>query len=58
MLNDPENPLVFFILFIHSLETFLYDVLHRSMIKKDMTKCTNLGPFAKVLGKILVGQSA
>lgn len=31
ILNDPENPLVWLILFIHSMETFVYDVLHQSM---------------------------
>ena len=58
ILSDPKNPLVVFILYAYSLETFLYSVLNRALMENDSKKIKTLGPFAKVLGKILQSSSA
>jgi hypothetical protein len=52
-LNNPENPLVILIMYIYTLETFIYYEINKGLRTKDTSKARTLGPFSKVLGYIL-----
>jgi hypothetical protein len=52
-LSDPENPIVVFILYIYSLETFLYRILNEASRKKIDQCIPTLGPYCLILGTIL-----
>ena len=39
--------------YIHSMETFIYKDLKKASLNKDITKVKTLGPYAYVLGEIL-----
>jgi hypothetical protein len=51
--NDPEHQDVKAILFLYSLESFLYPRLNRISIEKDKSSIDTLGPFAVALTKII-----
>ena len=53
ILEDIKHPITKFILYLHSLETFLYKDLKNASIKKDQSKILTLGPYALVLSYIL-----
>lgn len=52
-LSDPENPIVIFMLYIYSLETFLYRILNEASRKKIEQCIPTLGPYSLILGTIL-----
>ena len=41
------------LIYIHSMETFIYKDLKKASLQKDITKVKTLGPYAKVIGTIL-----
>ncbi len=41
------------LLYIHSMETFIYKDLKKACLQKDITKVKTLGPYAAVMGRIL-----
>ena len=53
LLNNPEFPLVILIIYIYTMETFIYFEINKGLRTKDTTKASTLGPFAKILGYIL-----
>ena len=52
-LNDPNNPLVILIIYIFTMETFVYFEINKGLRNKDTCKAATLGPFAKILGYIM-----
>ena len=52
-LNNPENPLVILIIYIYTMETFIYCEINKGLRTKNTAKASTLGPYAKVLGYIL-----
>ena len=53
-LEDPNSPAVKVILYIYTLETFIYKALNRASRTKDLSKSETLGPYALALGDILL----
>jgi hypothetical protein len=51
--NDPEHEDVKAILFLYSLESFLYPRLNKISIEKDLSSIETLGPFAVALTRII-----
>ena len=54
-LRDPETDLVKGMLYIFSMQTFIYESLTKAARTCDMTKKNSLGPFARVMSEILTG---
>ena len=52
-LHDPDHPVTQIMVYIHSMETFIYKDLKKASLNKDITKVKTLGPYAYVLGEIL-----
>ena len=52
-LLNPNSKLTQNILYLHSMETFIYHLINIASLNKDKTKITSLGPFAVVLQRIL-----
>ena len=53
ILRDPSANIVCGLLYIFSMETFLYSTLNTATRENDNTKIFTLGPMARVLGTIL-----
>lgn len=53
-LHDPSANITQLILYIFSLETFVYKVVVEATRNKDMSKAKTLGPFARVLSEIIL----
>jgi O-antigen/teichoic acid export membrane protein len=53
ILTDPANPLVVLILYIYSMETFIFPVIMRASGTGDKSKVNNLGPYTLVLSEII-----
>ena len=53
ILHDPDHPVTQTLIYIHSMETFIYGDLKKASLNKDITKIKTLGPYAYVLGEIL-----
>ena len=52
-MTDPENNLVRLILYIYSLDSFLFSAVDYALKSGDMSKTSTLGPYAKILGSAL-----
>jgi hypothetical protein len=52
-LSDPERPLTKLILFLYSMETYLYNQINLGSRIKDKTKIQTLGPYSFVLSWIV-----
>ena len=53
ILENLHHPITKFILYLHTLETFLYKDLKTASREKDESKIMTLGPYALVLSYIL-----
>ena len=53
ILFDPDHPVTQTLIYIHSMETFIYKDLKKASLEKDITKVKTLGPYAVGLGTIL-----
>lgn len=52
-LAKPKDPMTQFLLYMWSLETFIYDDVNKALRFKDENSVENLGPFCFCLSKIL-----
>lgn len=53
VLSDPTNPLVILVLYIYSMETFVYPTINSGLRLGDKTKAKTLGPFTLVFSEII-----
>ena len=51
--SDPESGLTKLILYLYSMQTFLYGEINRASRNKDKTKIKTLGPYSFVLSWIV-----
>ena len=51
--DDPEHPHVKAILFVYSLESFLFNVINRSSRDKDTSVISTMGPFSVTISEII-----
>ena len=51
--SDPEHPDVKAILFIYTMESFLFKKLNRASREKDASVIKTLGPFAVVISRVI-----
>lgn len=52
-LMQPNNPICGLILYIFSMDTFIYEALKEAALNEDTSKVQNLGAFAWVLSYII-----
>lgn len=53
ILSDPNNPLVLLVLYIYSMETFVFPTIMRASRTGDKSKAKTLGPYTLVLSEIM-----
>ena len=53
MLHNSYHPVTQTLLYIHSMETFIYKDLKKASLNKDISKVKTLGPFAYAMTRIL-----
>jgi len=53
ILSNPDHPLVKILLYIYSMETFIFSAMNRTSREKDFSKITFYGPLASALGFII-----
>jgi hypothetical protein len=53
ILKDPKHPVNIIIMYLYSLDTFIYASLNYALKHGDETMISSLGPFAYVLERIL-----
>ena len=53
VLEDINHKVTQTLLYIHTMETFIYKELKLASLKKDCTKILSLGPYASVLSFII-----
>ena len=53
ILSDPSHPFVKSLLYIYSMQTFIYSELNAASRNKDKSKLKFYGPFASALGFII-----
>jgi hypothetical protein len=53
ILDNSEHPVTQTLIYIHSMETFIFGDMKKASLNKDITKVKTLGPYADVLAKIL-----
>jgi len=53
MLENTYHPVTQTLLYIHSMETFIYKDLKKASLNKDISKVKSLGPYAYALSTIL-----
>ena len=53
ILDDPSHPVTQTLIYIHSMETFIYKDLKKASLQKDISKVKSLGPYAWVMIEIL-----
>ena len=53
ILHDPDHPVTQTLIYIHSMETFIYGDLKKASLNKEITKVKTLGPYAFVMKIIL-----
>ena len=53
ILQNPDHPVTQTLIYIHSMETFIYGDLKKASLNKDITKVKTLGPYALVIGTVL-----
>jgi hypothetical protein len=54
ILHNPFHPVTETLIYIHSMETFIYKDLKKASLQKDITKVKTLGPYAYAMAEILV----
>lgn len=52
-MSNPENKFVRLIIYIFSMDTFLFSAVNYAIKFRDMIKTSTLGPYAKILGSAL-----
>ena len=55
MLNDANNQVTKAIMYLYSMETFIYTAINRASRNQDETKVRTLGPYAVLLAQIVYG---
>ena len=53
ILYDPDHLVTQTLIYIHSMETFIYGDMKKASLNKDIKKVKTLGPYAWALGMIL-----
>jgi hypothetical protein len=53
ILLDSDHLVTQTLIYIHSMETFIYKDMKKASLQKDITKVKTLGPYAFVISKIL-----
>jgi hypothetical protein len=53
ILCDDDHPVTKTLIYIYSMETFIYGDLKRACLERDYTRVKNLGPYAKAMGQII-----
>ena len=53
ILLDSTHPVTQTLIYIHSMETFIYKDLKKASLNKDIKKVKTLGPYAFVLSQII-----
>ena len=53
ILSDPNNPFVKTLVYIYSMESFVYYEMNKASRTKDVSKIKFYGPFASALGYII-----
>lgn len=56
--QDPNSPLVHFIIYLYTIEPPLYSAVNRAQIQMDLSLVDQLGPFSFVLNAILSSSEA
>ena len=58
ILHDPSHKVTQTLIYIHSMETFIYKDLKKASLQKDVTKILTFGPYAYaitlIIGKALL----
>ena len=52
---DPTHPVTQTLIYIHSMETFIYKDLKKASLNKDIKKVKTLGPYAYAIALIISG---
>ena len=53
ILCNPGHPVTHTLIYIYTMETFIYGDLKKASLNKDISKVKTLGPYAFVLSKII-----
>ena len=53
ILGNPDHPVTKTLIYIHSMETFIYAELKKACLQRDCSRVKTLGPYAWVLGEII-----
>ena len=53
ILSDPENEFVQTLLYIYSMESFVFKEMNKATRDKDITKIEYYGPYASALGYVI-----
>ena len=53
ILKNIDHPVTKTLIYIHSMETFIYGELKKSCLIRDCSRVKTLGPYAYVLGYII-----
>ena len=52
-LHDPKHPLPSLLVYLHSMESFIYQQLQRSTVQNDAALIDGLGPYAWAFQRIV-----
>ena len=55
MLSDANNDITKAIMYLYSMETFIYTAINRATREQDESKVRTLGPYAVLLAQVLYG---
>ena len=50
ILGDPDHPVSKTLIYIHSMETFIYEDLKKACLNQDCSRVETLGPYAWAIG--------
>ena len=53
VLSDPNNEFVKTLIYLYSMESFIYKEMNKASRKKDVSKIKFYGPFASALGYVI-----
>ncbi len=53
ILDDLSHPVTQTLIYIHSMQTFIYQDLKKACLKKDITKVKPFGPYAWAMMRII-----
>ena len=54
ILTDADHPVTKTLIYIHSMETFIYGDLKKTCLNRDYSKVKTLGPYAYVIRRIII----